>query len=209
MMPLFLTIFLALLTMLGFGLPVQAASQKATVLRQANGLTEFKPPEKFLAGNFVADEMNPAFVFGPVQAFAKSRQCPTTWLIESSGPNRTAGQPGPDNLAEYTIYLEEDCPDKVVYYVFVDQSGLTPRQWFEWRQKFHKSKTEDQYSVAQTKLEQACKEGCGFTAELRYIQKDGELVIARSPETVLRDELKVAPLYDLNLQKKLSQEKKP
>ena len=205
----FVTFFLAVLLCAGSSPAAWAASQKAAALRQANGLTEFKPPEKFLAGNFVADEMNPAFVFGPVQAFAKSRQCPITWLIESRGPNRTIGQPGPDNLAEYTIYLEEDCPDKVMYYVFVDQSGLTPQQWFEWRQKFHKSKVEEQYSVAQTKLEKACKEGCGFTAELRYIQKDGELVITRSPETVLRDELKVAPLFDLNLQKKLSQEKKP
>jgi hypothetical protein len=65
------------------------------------------------------------------------------------------------------------------------------------------SKTEEQYGSAQTKLEQACKEGCGFTAELRYIQKDGELQMAKSPETVLREDLKVAPLYDLNLQKKI------
>lgn len=205
----FVTFFLAVVLCAGSSPAAWAASQKATALRQTNGLIEFKPPEKFLAGNFVADEMNPAFVFGPVQAFAKSRQCPTTWLIESSGQNRPAGQPGGDKLREYTIYLEEDCPNKVVYYVFVDQSGLTPQQWFEWRQSFHMSKTAEQYGLAQTKLEQACKEGCGFTAELRYIQKDGELVIARSPETVLRDELKVDPLYDLNLQKKLSREKKP
>ena len=58
-----------------------------------------------------------------------------------------------------------------------------------------------------SKLEQACQAGCGFTAELRYIQKDGELLTAKSPEAVLRDDLKFAPLYDLNLQKKLSQEK--
>ncbi len=193
-----LPIFLALMIVTGSGLPVQAASQKAAALRQANGLTEFTPPEKFLAGNFVADEMNPAFVFGPVQAFAKSRKCPTAWLIETGSKNQ------PEKLAEYTLYLEEDCPDKVVYYVFVDQSGLTPQQWFEWRQKFHKSKAEPQYGLAQTRLEQACKEGCGFTAELRYIQKDGELLTAKSPEAVLRDELKFAPLYDLNLQKKLS-----
>ena len=194
-------IFLGLLVLTSYGLPVGAASQKAAALRQANGLTEFKPPEKFLAGNFVADEMNPAFVFGPVQAFAKSRQHPTTWLIET----QSATQSSPEKYGEYTVYLEEDCPDKVVYYVFVDQSGQTPQQWYEWRQKFHMSKAELQYGAAQTKLEQACKEGCGFTAELRYIQKDGELLIAKSPEAVLQDDLKVAPLYDLNLQKKLSQ----
>ena len=164
-----LPILFALLLLMGIGLPVQAASQKAAALRQANGLTEFTPPEKFLAGNFVADEMNPAFVFGPVQAFAKSRKCPTAWLLET----QPAKQGSQEKLAEYTLYLEEDCPDKVVYYVFVDQSGLTPQQWYEWRQKIHKSKAEEQYGAAQTKLEQACKEGCGFTAELRYIQKDG------------------------------------
>ena len=144
--------------------------------------------------------MNPAFVFGTVQAFAKSRQHPTAWLIET----QAATQSSPEKYGEYTVYLEEDCPDKVVYYVFVDQSGLTPQQWYEWRQKFHMSKAELQYGTAQTKLEQACKEGCGFTAELRYIQKDGELLIAKSPEAVLQDDLKFAPLYDLNLQKKLA-----
>lgn len=183
-------------------LPVLAAGQKAMSLRQANSLTEFTPPEKFLNGNFIADEMNPAFVFGPVQAFAKSRKCPTTWLREN-----LPGQTSQKEYGENTAYLEEDCPDKVMYYVFVDQSGLTPQQWFEWRQKFHKSKTPDQYGVAQTRLEQACQAGCGFAAELRYISKNGELLTGRSPETVLRQDLKFAPLYDLNLQKKLSQEK--
>ena len=95
-------------------------------------------------------------------------------------------------------------PDKVVYYVFVDQSGLTPQQWYEWRQKFHKSKAELQYGTAQTKLEQACQAGCGFTAELRYIEKKGELLTTKSPEAALREDLKFAPLYDLNLQQKLS-----
>jgi hypothetical protein len=97
-------------------------------LRQANGLTAFNPPEKFLAGNFVAEEMTPAFIFGTVKSFAASRKCPTAWLIEGSAKNRPAGLGSSDAPAEYTLYLEEDCPDKVVYYVFVDQSGLTPQQ---------------------------------------------------------------------------------
>jgi hypothetical protein len=189
----------ALLLLMGLSLPVLAAGEKAMALRQANGLTEFTPPEKFLAGNFVADEMNPAFVFGSVQAFAKSLKCPVTWLQETNPPK--------EKLAENTIYLEADCPDKVIYYVFVDQSGLTPQQWYEWRQKFHKSKAQDQYSVAQSKLEQACQAGCGFTAELRYIENNGELLTTKTPEAVLRQDLKFAPFYDLNLQQKLSQEK--
>ena len=89
------------------------------------------------------------------------------------------------------------------YYVFIDQSGLTPQQWIEWREKFHKSKAGEQFDVAKSKLEQACTAGCGVGAELRFIQKDGEL-LTQSPEKILRDELKVAPIYDLNRQQKIS-----
>jgi hypothetical protein len=192
----------ALVVLLGFSGPAEAASQKALALRQANGLTSFTPPEKFLSGNFVADEMNPVYVFGPVQAFVKTLKCPATWLRETQP---MAGSQ--EKYGENTIYLEEDCPGKVVYYVFVDQSGLTPQQWYEWRQKFHKSKTQEQYSVAQSKLEQACQAGCGFTAELRYIEINGELLTGTSLEAFLRKDLKFAPLYDLNLQKKLSETK--
>jgi hypothetical protein len=180
-----------------------AASAKAMAQRQAQGLTAFNPPERFLSGNFAADEMNPAFIFGPVKAFAASRKCPTAWLIEAGDKNLPAGPGSPDKLAEYTLYLEEDCPDKVVYYVFIDQSGLTPQQWIEWREKFHKSKAEPEFGEAKSKLEQACKEGCEVSAELRFIQKDGELV-AKSPEEVLRVDLKFAPIYDLNQQKKIA-----
>jgi hypothetical protein len=192
-----------LVVLAGFCGPALAASQKALGLRQANGLTAFTPPEKFLSGNFVGDEMNPAFVFGPVQAFVKTLKCPVTWLRETQ-PGMEGSQ---EKYGENTVYLEEDCPGKVRYYVFVDQSGLTPQQWYEWRQKFHKSKTQEQYSVAQSKLEQACQAGCGFTAELRYIEINGELLTSITPEAYLRKNLKFAPLYDLNLQKKLTREK--
>lgn len=169
-MPRLWPIFLGILLLVGPGCAAAAASPKAAALRQANGLTAFTPTEKFLAGNFVADEMNPAFIFGTVKAFAASRKCPTTWLIEEGGKARPAGPDSPDQPAEYTLYLEEDCPDKVVYYVFIDQSGLTPQQWIEWREKFHKSKTEPQYGPTKSKLEQACTEGCGVGAELRFVQ---------------------------------------
>jgi len=190
--------------LVGHGATALAASAKATALRQANGLTAFTPPEKFLAGNFVADEMNPGFIFGAVQAFAASRKCPTTWLIEDRDKNPPAEAGSPNKLAEYTLYLEEDCPDRVVYYVFIDQSGLTPQQWIEWREKFHKSKAGEQFASAKSKLEQACTAGCEVGAELRFIQKSGELM-TKSPETVLRQDLKFAPIYDLNQGKKLSQ----
>ncbi len=78
-----LPIFLGFLLLVGNGATALGASQKATALRQANGLTAFNPPEKFLAGNFVADEMNPGFIFGTVKTFAASRKCPTAWLIEA------------------------------------------------------------------------------------------------------------------------------
>ena len=197
-------VFLVLLLLVYNGSGALAASPKATALRQANGLTAFNPPEKFLAGNFVAEEMTPAFIFGTVKSFAANRKCPTAWLIEESAKNRPAGLGSSGAPAEYTLYLEEDCPDKVVYYVFVDQSGLTPQQWIEWRAKFHgKSKTEPEFSEAKSKLDTACTAGCGVGAELRFIQKDGELV-AKSPEEVLQVDLKFAPIYDLNRQKKIS-----
>ena len=198
-----LPIFLGFLLLVCNGTTAWAASAKATALRQANGLTAYNPPEKFLAGNFVADEMNPGFIFGPVKDFAASRKCPTAWLIEAGAQNRPAGLGSPDTPAEYSLFLEEDCPDKVVYYVFIDQSGLTPQQWIAWREKFHgKSKADPEYSEAKSKLDTACTAGCGVGAELRFIQKDGELV-AKSPEEVLRADLKFAPIYDLNRQKKI------
>ena len=192
-----LALFLGLLLWVGPGSVALAASPKAAALRQANGLTAFTPTEKFLAGNFVADEMNPAFIFGPVKAFVASRKCPTTWLIEAGAKNRPAGPGSPDQPVEYTLYLEEDCPDQVVYYVFIDQSGLTPQQWIEWREKFHESKAEPEYGSTKSKLDTACTAGCGVGAELRFVQKNGDL-LTKSPEEVLLQDLKFAPIYDLN-----------
>jgi hypothetical protein len=197
-------IFLGVMLLAVNGSGALAASPKATALRQANGLATYTPPEKFLAGNFVADELNPGFIFGTVQSFAASRKCPTAWLMEEAAQNRPAGPDSPDKLAEYTLYLEEDCPDKVVYYVFIDQSGLTPQQWIEWRRKFHgQSKTDPEFADTKSKLDTACTAGCGVGAELRFIQKNGEL-LTKSPEEVLRVDLKFAPIYDLNRQKKSS-----
>jgi len=196
-------IVLGFLLLLGNGSAALAVSQKAKALRQANGLTIFAPAEKFLAGNFVADEMNPSVIFGTVQAFAASRKCPTAWLMEEGAKPPPAGTDSPGQIMEYTVYLEEDCPDKVVYYVFIDQSGLTPQQWIEWREKFHKSKTEPEYGSTKSKLDQACTEGCGVGAELRFIQKNGEL-LNQSPEKFLRQDLKFAPIYDLDQRKKIS-----
>lgn len=191
------------LLVFGSGAETWAASDKAMALRQANGLAVFTPSEKFLAGNFVADEINPGFIFGPVQAFVASRSCPATWLREEGAPKRPASLTNPDTPVEYTIILEEDCPEKVRYYVFLDQSGMTPQQWLEWRRQFHRSKADETFSAAKTKLEQACEKDCGVVGELRFIQQNGELV-PRCPEEILRAELKIAPIFDLNQQKKIS-----
>ena len=196
-------IFLGFLLLVLNGSQAWAASQKALALRQANGLTVYTPTEKFLSGNFVADEMNPGFIYGAVKAFAASRKCPTTWLIEEVAQRSLASRGSQDKPVEYTIYLEEDCPEKVVYYVFIDQSSLTLQQWIDWREQFHKSKAEPQFGSTKTKLDQACKDGCGVGAEMRFIQKDGELM-TKSPEEFLRVDLKYTPIYDLNRLKKIS-----
>ncbi len=197
-----LPLFLGVLLSVGNSSGSLAASARAMAQRQAQGLTAFNPPERFLYGNFVADEMNPAFIVGPVKAFAASRKCPTAWLIEKGGQNRLTGPGSTGAPEEYTIFLEEDCPDRVVYYVFIDQSGLTPQQWIDWREKFHKSKAQPEYGETKSKLELACTAGCEVGAELRFIEKDGEL-LAKSPEEALRDELHFAPIYDLNRQQKI------
>lgn len=198
-----LPVFLGILVLVGGWGNAGAASPKALSLRQAQGLVAFTPSEKFLAGNFVADETDPAFIFGPVQAFAASRKCPTTWLVEEGVKNRLASPASPEASVEYTLYLEEDCPDGVIYYVFMDQGGMTPQQWLEWRRQFHKSKAEETFGAAKSKLEKACAEGCGVSGELRFIQKNGEL-LPKSPEAFLRTEFKFSPIYDLTKQQKIA-----
>lgn len=195
-------IFLGFLLLVGNGSIVWAESAKATALRKANGLAAYTPPEQFLSGNFVADEMNPSFIFGSVKNFVSSRKYPTTWLIDARDQN-PGGPGGLDQLAEHSLFLEEDCPDKVINYVFINQSGMTPQQWIDWRGKFHgKSKTEPEFAEAKSKLETASNAGYGIGAELRFIQNDGELV-GKSPEEYLLSDLKFAPIYDLKQQKKI------
>jgi hypothetical protein len=196
---------LGLLLVLGINSATLAASQQAKTLRQANNLTAFTPPEKFLTSNFVAEEMTPGYIFGPVKSFVSSRKCPTTWLIEK-GVKNTLDKPGSTGQpTEYTLFLEEDCPKQVVYYVFVNQSGLTPQQWIDYRRLFHgKTKTEPEYGPTKSKLERACQDNCGVGAELRFIQKNGEL-LNQTPEKYLLQDLKFSPIYDLNQHKKISQ----
>lgn len=204
-----LHVFLASLLFLAVTtLDAAAASPKAMALRKANDLIEYQPSTTFLSGNFVADEMSPAFIFGAVQGFASSRACPTAWFIEEGEKIRLANRKDPAAAVEYTLYLEEDCPTATKHYVFVDQSFFAPeqwpQQWFEWRRKFQKNKAEGEYGATKAKLEKAIQDGAPVVGELRFLLKDGELQAAR-PEDALRGELKFAPIYDLGQGKKLAQ----
>jgi hypothetical protein len=172
-----------------------AASEPAMKLRSQNGLSEFAPPEAFLAGNFLADETEPAFIFGKVRDFSKSLSCPATWLIEEGERKRIEAVGQSSGPVEYSIYLETDCPGKVTYYIFVDRS-INSAQWLEWRRQFHKNKADPHYKEAKTSLDQAAQKGFAVDAELRFVALNGDLLLKR-PEDVLAGELKFQPIYDL------------
>ena len=172
-----------------------AASEQAIRLRSQNGLSGFSPPQAFLDGNFLADEDDPAYIFGRVRDFAATHSCPATWLIEESERRRLETRVQTSAPLEYSIYLETDCPGAATYYVFVDRS-LNPAQWLEWRRQFHKNKAEPHYRVVKAGLEQAARDGVTVAAELRFVVRNGELLLKR-PEDILAGELKFPPVYDL------------
>ena len=179
-----------------------AAGEQAMKLRGQNGLSEFAPPEAFLAGNFLADETDPAYIFGNVREFAKSLSCPATWLIEEAERRRIEARGQQSGPVEYSIYLEADCAGKVTYYIFVDRS-LNSSQWLEWRRQFHKTKAEPHYKEAKASLDQAAQNGFAVDAELRFVALNGDLLLKR-PEDVLAGELKFQPIYDLKKNQALS-----
>lgn len=197
------SVFLAVSILLTSLTPAWAASDHAAKLRSAHGLMQYTPAEAFLSGNFVADEIDPAYIFGKVKDFAKSLSCPTTWFVEEADKKRIEGHDPQKASLEYTLYLEEDCPGKVTYYVFVDRSLENSAQWMEWRKQFHKSKAEPQYGAVKTSLEQAAQSGFAVAGELRFLQVDGALQV-KKPEDVLTTELKFQPIYDLRQGRALS-----
>ncbi len=173
-----------------------AASEQAMRLRVGSSLSEYSPPETFLSGNFVADEIEPAYIFGKVRDFVKSRSCATAWLIEEGERKRVAAWDKQSGPMEYTLYLEEDCPGKVTFYVFVDRSQANVAQWMQWRQQFHKSKADPQYGAARVGFEQAAANGFPVDAEMRFLAINGDLSLQK-PEDILLGELKFRPIYDL------------
>ena len=172
-----------------------AGSEQAAKLRGQNGLVAFAPPKAFLNGNFLADETDPAFIFGKVRDFASSLSCPTAWLIEDAERRRIENRGAQAGPVEYSIYLEADCGGKVAYYIFIDRS-LNPEQWLEWRRPFHRTKADPHYKEAKASLDQAAQNGVTVAAELRFVALDGDLLLKR-PEDVLAGELKFRPIYDL------------
>lgn len=191
-----LAILIAICALFTISSPVWAASDEALKLRTLNDLTEFAPPEAFLNGNFVADEIEPRYVFGKVKDFWKSRSCPTKWLIEKSERDRIKNRDNRSGPVEYTLCLEEDCPDKVIYFVFVDHSGEQSAQWMEWRMMFHRSTAGQQYGTAGALLEQAARRGFPVVGDLRFIEMGGDL-ISKKPEDFLTGDLKINPIFDL------------
>jgi hypothetical protein len=181
-----------------------AASEQAMKLRAQNDLSEYTPPAAFLNGNFVADEVEPGFIFGKVSDFAKLRSCPATWLIDGGEKSRLQKQGQQTSPFEYTLYLEEDCPDKVVDYIFIDRSQANSVQWMEWRKQFHKNKAELQYSAVKADLEKAAQNGITVEAELRFVEVGGDLIV-KKPEDFLMGDLKVKPIYDLKQEKAAAQ----
>jgi hypothetical protein len=191
----FRSVFWAVSILLTIGSAAEAASEQAMKLRSQNGLSEYAPPEAFLAGNFLADETDPAYIFGRVRDFAKSLPCPASWLIEEGERKRIEAQGQQSGPVEYSIYLEADCPGRVTYYIFVDRS-FNSGQWLEWRRQFHKSKAEPHYRAVKAGLEQAAQKGFVVDGELRFVELNGDLLLKR-PEEILTGELKFQPIYDL------------
>jgi hypothetical protein len=198
----FRSMFWGITFLLVCGGPAAAGSEQAMQLRAQNGLSEFTPPDGFLAGNFLADETDPAYIFGTVRDFARSLSCPATWLIEAAERKRIESRPQQSGPVEYSIYMEADCPGRVTYFIFIDRS-FNSNQWLEWRRQFHKSKTDPQYGKAKTSLEQAAQNGFAVDAELRFVALNGGLLL-KKPEDVLADELNFKPIYDLRKNRALA-----
>jgi hypothetical protein len=186
--------------------PARAESGEAKAMRARQGLVPFAPPASFLNGTFTAAEMNPGYLFGPVRDYETSRSCPTAWLIEADEKARVderAGKPAGDKPFEYTLYLEEDCAQGVVYSVFVATEASSPQQWMAWRHQFHKNKAEGSYGETGRQMEQAVKDGMVPVGELRYLERGGVLCQG-CPEDELLNDPKIKPVYDLKQGKKLS-----
>ncbi len=193
---------LVLVLVLVLAASAQAAGPGALQFRQQHGLVPFTAQPAFLSGDFLARENEPNFVFGTVADFAASLTCPAAWLIEEGEQERLARYNLAADPLEYTLYLEEDCPQAARAYVFVVQANQDAKKWLEWRKQFHKSKTDGFYGDTMARLEKAAAGGVVPSSELRFLVLDGDLSVA-APEDYLLKTLKFPPKYDLKTDKPL------
>lgn len=173
-------------------------SKQALDLRQTGDLVPYAPGPEVLNAYFTADENAPTAVYGPVSAYAKSRACKASWLIEKGELTRVERLKGLKDIPpfEFSVTLEEDCPGKVSHAVFVTSPGSTPEAWLKWRSQFHGRKAEAHYGAALQGLKKAEAAGLGPTAELRFLSVNGELD-CRNLEDVLKAEGRLKPVFDL------------
>lgn len=200
----FLACFLMLTGAIGLTGQATAVSDRAQAFRKANALNEAVVPKTFLEGAFVANEINPRYVFGSVNDLLKACPCPSSWLMDDEERRRIGDEEKRTAPLEYTVYLEADCPDHLSYFVFVVQQSSDPEQWLKWRRQFHKSKAEPQYGQTKDRLQQALEGGLHLNGELRFLIVDQELDTSNPEEVMIRD-FKLVPAYDLEKGMKTAQ----
>ena len=108
---------------------------------------------------------------------------------KETGSKTRQDLPGP---FEYTLYLEEDCPGKVVYYVFVIAPRRNPASGWSGARCFIKARRSEEYGAVGALLEKAAQSGFPVDAELRFIEIGGDL-ISKKPEDFLTGDLKIRP----------------
>lgn len=178
------------------------AGPAGSSFREQNDLLPFTPPDRFLAGHFVAREVQPRYLFGSVAEFAASLGQSATWLIETAEQERQERLAREGKQFEYTIYLEAPGPQGPRYWVFVVLPHQSAREWFEERWSYHKSKTKEFYGQTQSGLERAMADGFVISGELRFLVEDGQPSL-QVPEEMLLREHKFSPRYDLGEGKRL------
>lgn len=176
----------------------KAPSKQAQELRRVGDLTPYAPPRAVLDAYFTADETAPGHVWGPVSAYAKSRACPSAWLIEKGELARVERLSAIKDAPpfEFSVTLEEDCPGRVTHAVFVTAPGSTAEAWFKWRRQFHGSKAAEYFAAAEAGLKRAEAARLLPTAELRFLSVNGELVLDSLEQALVR-EGRLKPVFNL------------
>ncbi len=176
---------------------IHVTSQQALDLRKAGDLVPYTPQPTVLAALFTADEKAPKAIYGPVEAYVKTRACPTTWLMEKAALERVERRAAQKAAPPYEISLtlEEDCPGKVTQTVFITAPGSTPESWLGWRQ-LHGRKAGSPHSSTLAGLRKAVADGLILTAELQALSVNGVLVTTNL-EDALITEGRLSPVFNL------------